>query len=636
MKTSARRERGAGRRLRFEPLEPRALLASFLVTNNGDSGAGTLRDAIERANLDPAADTIDFAPAVRGQITLASALPDLTTDLAIRGPGAGALAVARPNGFNPPSFRIFTVTAGASVAISGLTISGGRAEAGGGISNAGTLVVSLATLSRNDAFTETDGVVGSGGGIFNTGTLTVEDSTFDRNETGSSRTFSASKGGAISNQGTLTVVGSTFNQNASGGMNSSGGAIDNAGTATIATSTFSANTAVGGGRYGGQGYGGAIANTGTLDVESSTFADNVTAGSSFAGAGGPIIAGGGIINRAASARLSIGSSLFSGNVGGSVVDESGTFSSRRYNLFSDRPSLLLFPGDIVATDPLLGPLADNGGPTWTRALLPGSPAIDFVIPSGRVTTDQRGVARPQGVIPDIGAFESRGFTITPVAGTPQSAPVGSSFPAGLTVMVSSPFGEPVAGGRVTFTAPRLGPSAVLSPGSAPIDPSGRAEVRAAANGRPGTYDVVARGLSGDPGVAFVLTNTAPAAVVGFKGVTPRRRPTTLLTLSFSDPLDPARAADAANYRLVDLGPDRKPGTRDDRRVKIRAAAYDPAANTVTLAASARLSPSRTYRLTAVATPPRGLADRSGTPLDGDGNRQPGGDYVVKFRGPRLG
>ena len=60
----------------------------------------------------------------------------------------------------------------------------------------------------------------------------------------------------------------------------------------------------------------------------------------------------------------------------------------------------------IFLDPLLGPLQDNGGPTFTHALLPGSPAIDHIPAENcEVTTDQRGVARPQGAACDIGAYE---------------------------------------------------------------------------------------------------------------------------------------------------------------------------------------------------------------------------------------
>ena len=67
-------------------MESRNLLATFTVTNLADAGPGSLREAIERANLDPERDTIEFAPGVSGTIGLRSALPDLATDAEIGAP----------------------------------------------------------------------------------------------------------------------------------------------------------------------------------------------------------------------------------------------------------------------------------------------------------------------------------------------------------------------------------------------------------------------------------------------------------------------------------------------------------------------------------------------------------------------
>src|SRR5688572_92516 len=79
------------RRPRVEALEDRCLLATFTVVNTDDAGPGSLREAITQANLDPAQDTIEFAPGVTGAITLQSALPDLATAIVLEGPGASAL-----------------------------------------------------------------------------------------------------------------------------------------------------------------------------------------------------------------------------------------------------------------------------------------------------------------------------------------------------------------------------------------------------------------------------------------------------------------------------------------------------------------------------------------------------------------
>jgi hypothetical protein len=100
--------------------------------------------------------------------------------------------------------------------------------------------------------------------------------------------------------------------------------------------------------------------------------------------------------------------------GGNLLCGSGTgpITSAGYNLVdvADGCNWVPGPGDLLGTaaapiDPMLGPLADNGGPTLTNALLPGSPAIDTGAPHACLPVDQRGVLRPQGAGCDIGAYE---------------------------------------------------------------------------------------------------------------------------------------------------------------------------------------------------------------------------------------
>jgi hypothetical protein len=161
---------------------------------------------------------------------------------------------------------------------------------------------------------------------------------------------------------------------------------------TVIDSTISGNATAGVGLLEG---GGGIANIvgGTLTVTDSTFSNNAANG------------GGGIFN---GGKLTVTMTLFDNRAGGNVrLDpvNANIFASRGHNLFSDAPGVALDPTDLINTDPRLGPLADNGGPTFTQALLPGSPAIDAGVSVPGVTTDQRGVPRPQGTAPDIGAFE---------------------------------------------------------------------------------------------------------------------------------------------------------------------------------------------------------------------------------------
>ena len=131
--------------------------------------------------------------------------------------------------------------------------------------------------------------------------------------------------------GTLTVTASTLSGNSAGG---SGGGIFNGGTLTVTASTFTANSARGGG----------------ADIYNSAVL--VRGESSLRRASSP--------TRGRQPRRRRRPAFVSGG----------------HNLFSDTPAVALDPTDLVNTDPLLGPLADNGGPTFTHALLPGSPAID--------------------------------------------------------------------------------------------------------------------------------------------------------------------------------------------------------------------------------------------------------------------
>ena len=184
----------------------------------------------------------------------------------------------------------------------------------------------------------------------------------------------------------MTIANSTLSGNSatSGG----GGGIDNnSGTLTIVNSTFSSNSATGGG-------GGVLSNAGTLTITNSTFSGNsASAGSGIYNFGGPATLRNTIVANSASGVNCLGTITNGGN----NID-SGT--SCGWGSAS---------GSMSSTNPLLGALASNGGTTWTFALLPGSPAIDrvfFNAPNGAPSTDQRGVARPQGLRYDIGAYEA--------------------------------------------------------------------------------------------------------------------------------------------------------------------------------------------------------------------------------------
>src|SRR5437899_7629306 len=194
------------------------------VTNTNDSGPGSLRQALAIAND---GDTID-ATGVSGAITLTSGTLLVNKSMTINGAGADILAVD-----GNAAGRVFFITSGETVAISGFTVRNGHAgNAGGGIDNENnaTLSITNCTISGN--------VAGLGGGTFNNGMLSSTTTTISDN-------FS-SNGGAVSNSGggILTITNSTV----SGNSASSGGGIFNIAAFAITNSTFSGNSAqLGGG-----------------------------------------------------------------------------------------------------------------------------------------------------------------------------------------------------------------------------------------------------------------------------------------------------------------------------------------------------------------------------------------------------
>jgi hypothetical protein len=254
--------------------------------------------------------------------------------------------------------------------------------------------------------------------------VTVTNSTFTNN------TASApSNGGAIDGGGVMTVTNSTFTNN-SVGDSGGGGAIYDVGAVTVTNSTFTTNTA---GEFssGGAIYDGAVGDGG-VTVTNSTFTNN-SAGANILGLGGAIFAGGAVTvayatltgnaapsGSAADSNTSITSfgSVFVKPTGTANLCNTGT--SLGYNFANETANSchLTATGDssLDANNPLLGPLANNGGPTQTQLPQDGpSPLID-AIPNAAcqtaplatgITTDQRSLPRPDATSPscDIGAVE---------------------------------------------------------------------------------------------------------------------------------------------------------------------------------------------------------------------------------------
>jgi hypothetical protein len=188
----------------------------------------------------------------------------------------------------------------------------------------------------------------------------------------------------------------------------------------ISNSTISGNS-VSGRDFKEPGFGGGIYAVGTVTISNSTLSDNLVLNY---GNGGCIWNG---------ETVEIGNTILNSGQPDSIFSSFGTVTSNGYNLSSDNGGgYLNAPGDQINTDPLLGPLQDNGGPTFTHELLPGSPAIDAGDPNFTPPPfyDQRGPEFDRlvnGRI-DKGSFEVQaGTTPTPTA-TPTSTPRPSPTP----------------------------------------------------------------------------------------------------------------------------------------------------------------------------------------------------------------
>lgn len=363
---------------------------TLTVSSTANSGVGTLRQAI--LNAVPG-DTIAFNLNFPAVIAVTGNELTIAKSLTIVGPGVDDLWLDGMSGGN----ILFNIQPGVTFTISQLGL---RNSSSFAISNSGTLTVSHVNFLNNTALTSG----ARGGAIVNTGTLAVSESTFrgNRATTGGGAIYStgattitrcsfvdnqAQVGGAILNDANMTVNASTFSSNkAIEQFGGSGGAIRNNAVLELMDSTLSGNSC--------NGVGGAIHNhtLGSLTIRGTTISDNSAPNSSPAA---DAIFRYGVVT--------ISRSIIAGGCGGGALnstgDNIGTTLSCLTNsaILNDRNNLSL-PLDA---------LADNGGPTQTRLLPIGSPAIDAVLVNTADCsgTDQRGVPRPNGNRCDIGAVE---------------------------------------------------------------------------------------------------------------------------------------------------------------------------------------------------------------------------------------
>ncbi|MEH2181711.1 DUF4347 domain-containing protein [Nostoc sp.] len=447
---------------------------------NANNGITTLREAINLANATPGNDTITFGGVFTDTtpdvITLTSGQLTITDDLTILGTGASQLTVSGNN-----ASRVFETSGiGTDVVIDGLTVANGNINpnyyngsgvlvdnntilrltnstvsrnTGEGIYNSGILNLTGSSVSGNTgngitnnldiAFLNLTGTSVSGNtynGISNFGgTVSLTNSSVSSN-TQSGISNEASGGYNLTSSGSLSLTNSSISNNTAEGIsnvgsflrltNSSvsgnrGGGISNLHLSDIyfdaSSSAILINSTVSGNKATSDG--GGIYNNDTLSLINTTITNN-TADSNGDGTGD----GGGVFNDGGA--ITVGNTIIAGNFDKSTSaniypDVAGSFNDSGNNLIGNNTGSTSFTtSTLVGTstspiNPKLSPLQNNGGTTFTDALLADSPAINAgnnsLVP-GSITTDQRGAGfnRISGDRVDIGAYEVQSTSPPPV------------------------------------------------------------------------------------------------------------------------------------------------------------------------------------------------------------------------------
>jgi hypothetical protein len=382
-----------------------AQAATFTVTTTDDSGPGSLRQAILDANVTPGDDAIVFA--TNGTITLASPLPPVTDNTTIAGPGTNQLTISGNN-----SVSVFTVNAGTTSAISGLTIANGRATNyanGAGIASAGKLTVSNCVFVSNQNFG------GFGGAVFSSADLTIINSTFAGNhvvgENGSGSSFNTAAGGGgagiggamCSMSGALVINGCSFTSNSATGGNGGGsingtgngcgggpnhgcggssGGFGSAGGGAVANTSNAGNGGLGGGGGGAVGQYAVAGSGGFGGGGGGTYQGGYNPGGGGAGIGGAIFVNDG--------SVTILASLFAGNqaVGGLAGSPPshpaapagngagvGPDFYTRTGIIHPTLTATTLGGGTVAVDPPIPPYLSN---SWALVTATPSPGWRFL------------------------------------------------------------------------------------------------------------------------------------------------------------------------------------------------------------------------------------------------------------------
>jgi hypothetical protein len=418
--------------------------ATFTVTNLGDSGPGSLRQAIEDANGTVGADVVDFQVGLTGEIVLTTGQLEITDSVDVQGPGAATITVS--GNTSSRVFYLYNSAALIDVTLSGMTIADGEDSIGGGIVVFDeNLVLDQVTITDNTATVD-------GGGLWADGfnmNLTIRDSVISGNFAGDdgggiyvedtgeplliqrteiATNFAPGSGAGIyfyDPDNDVTIEDSTISNNSAGCC---GGGVylysPDAGEFSIRGTTISGNSAAAGGGgvflyspdHGGEianstisgnrataGDGGGVYlyNMYAFSVHDSTVADNSASG-----------IGGGIF--LVSGELPLADMIVSGNTAANDPDLANVVEAGfdlAFSLVEDPGTANITDsgGNVFNQDPQLGPLADNGGPTATHLPATAGPAVN--VGSSALVVDQRGLLRPIGSATDMGAVEVNPGTI---------------------------------------------------------------------------------------------------------------------------------------------------------------------------------------------------------------------------------
>jgi CSLREA domain-containing protein len=416
--------------LQVVPVVQAATITVTTTTDeNNSDGDCSLREAIRAANTNQAVDACpagsstdtivlpagDYLFLLAGSSENAALTGDLDITDAVTIVGAGrANTVIHANQLD----RVFEVRSTSDlIQIADLSIMGGQGQVGGAFYVAGgTLILDNVRISDHSSVGSTIYFLGDD--------LTIRDSWIDNNQGAGLRVADTNS--------TATVINTFFYSNTS---TFDGGAILNSGTLKLVNSTISGNEA--------GANGGGLSTSGAVELYNVTVTDN-QADSNADGSG----SGGGVY--VAAGTLVARNTIIANNLADAAAtngpDCSGTISSLGHNLIEDTTDCVvsgISTGNLHGVNPVLGSLQNNGGQTFTHALLAGSPAIDAGDQGGcldhnnaLLTTDQRGYARPidgdgNGTVRcDMGAFErlSPGTPTPTQTGTPTRTPTRTPTP----------------------------------------------------------------------------------------------------------------------------------------------------------------------------------------------------------------